>query len=257
NLNLTWLAPIVYHKTIDGGTVMPVKFTLDNNGTFVRDETVLISIYEVFADGSIGQPVVFPYGGTNPDMPDYAINGTVYQIDFKTASGVHKYRVEVYKPLDNTGTNLQLLGTENILTKKAGKSCKSDKSSKSDKSDKSCKSNKSDKGSKGKGDCKSNKSDKSSKSGKSGYGGKDNCGKSGKSGSGHYGKSDKSGKSGYGNYGKSDKSGKSSSGSKGKSDKSSKSGSYGGGSNQNGNCPPSSSQSSQSSRGYGSSWGRR
>ncbi|MCB1106012.1 MAG: hypothetical protein KDK74_14880, partial [Cephaloticoccus sp.] len=98
-LNLTWLPPITYHKTIDGGTVMPIKFTLDCNGTFIRDESVLIAIYEVFPDDSISDPVLYPYGGTNPDEPDYAINGTEYQLDYTTEEGVHKYRVEVYKPL--------------------------------------------------------------------------------------------------------------------------------------------------------------
>ena len=202
-LNLTWLPPITYHKTIDGGTVMPVRFTLECNGTFIRDESVLIAIYEVFADGSIGDPVLYPYGGTNPDEPDYAINGTEYQLDYTTGEGVHKYRVEVYKPLDNTGANLELLGAEHILTKAAQKDCKSDKSKKSYKSSKSGKC------SKGHDHCKSHKSDKSVKSDKSKKSHKsDKSIKSGKSNKSH--KSDKSVKSDKSNKSKkSDKSVKS------------------------------------------------
>lgn len=247
DLKLTWLPPITYHKTIDGGTVMPVKFTLENQGVFVRDESVLISIYEVFPDGTMGTPVLYPYGGINPNEPDYAINGTEYQLDFTTAAGVHKYRVEVYKPLGSSGNNLKLLGTEHILTKTKSNCGKSDKSSKSDKSCKSNKSDKSDKSSKCDKSGKSNKSDKSTKSdhyGKSDKSGKDygsgNCGKSGKDS--NYGKSDKSGKSGSG-YGKSDKSGKSGYGK----------GNSGGGSNGSGNCNTSSKYGSQNNTGSSSS----
>lgn len=154
---LTWLPPISLNKTIEGGSTMPIKFRLDCRGTFVRDETTLIAIYEIHANGSASNPVIYPYGAQGPNPPDYAINGNHYHLNFETAKGVHHYRIEVYHPLTPDGSSLQLLGTKELFTKGgSGKSCKSEKSSKSSKSskDKSCKSGKSDK---------SGKSSKSSK----------------------------------------------------------------------------------------------
>lgn len=176
---LTWLPPISLNKTIEGGSTMPIKFRLDCNGKFVRDTTTLIAIYEVYANGSTSNPVIYPYGSQGPNPPNYAITGKSYHLNFKTAKGVHRYRIEVYHPLTANGSSLQLLGSKDLLTKQAsGHGCKSDKSGKG----KNCKSGKY---------CKSDKNDKSDKSGKSAK--SDKSGKSGKSGKSD--KSDKSGKS--------------------------------------------------------------
>lgn len=117
---LTWLPPISLNKTVEGGSIVPIKFTLSCQCDFVRDETLLISIYEILPNGTMTDPVIYPYGGSNPDVPDYAINGHHYQLNYPTANGVHHYRIEVYHPL--TGGQLQLLGTKDLLTKE-GKSC--------------------------------------------------------------------------------------------------------------------------------------
>ncbi|MBW7896514.1 MAG: PKD domain-containing protein [Opitutaceae bacterium] len=195
--NLTWLPPISLNKTVQGGSVMPIKFTLQCQGEFVRNESVLISIYEILPDGTETDPVLYPYGSGSPNPAEYAITGPMYHLNYPTAEGVHRYRIEVYLPLSADGTNLQLLGTKDLLTKGDDKDCKSDKSNKSGKSDKSDKSFKSDKSNK------SGKSDKSIKSGKS-----DKWGKSDKSIKSD--KSDKSSKSNKSDKGsKSDKSGKS------------------------------------------------
>lgn len=114
--NLYWLPPISLDNTIEGGSTMPIKFTLTCKGCFVRDTAVLIAIYEIFADGSFGEPVIYPYGSNgNPNPPDYAINGQHYQLNFDTAKGVHRYRIEVYRPLADG--SFQVLGTKDLLTK--------------------------------------------------------------------------------------------------------------------------------------------
>jgi len=115
--NLYWLPPISLDNTVEGGSTMPIKFTLTCKGSFVRDTAVLIAIYEVYADGSFGDPVIYPYGANgNPNPPDYAINGHHYQLNFDTAKGVHRYRIEVYRPLADG--SFQVLGTKDLLTKR-------------------------------------------------------------------------------------------------------------------------------------------
>jgi hypothetical protein len=117
---LTWLPPICFNKTIKGGCTMPIYFRLDNGScNFVRDESVLISIYEINADGSMTNPVIYPYGGANPNAASFAINRNSYQLNFPTAAGVHHYRIEVYHPLTADGSSLQLLGTKDLLTSQA------------------------------------------------------------------------------------------------------------------------------------------
>ncbi len=114
--NLFWLPPISLDNTVEGGSTMPIKFTLTCKGSFVRDTEVLIAIYEVYADGSFGEEAIYPYGeGGNPNPPDYAINGHHYQLNFDTAKGVHRYRIEVYRPLADG--SFQVLGTKDLLTK--------------------------------------------------------------------------------------------------------------------------------------------
>lgn len=114
--NLFWLPPISLDNTVEGGSTMPIKFTLTCKGNFVRDTEVMIAIYEIFADGSFGDPVIYPYGANgNPNPPDYAINGHHYQLNFDTAKGVHRYRIEVYRPLADG--SFQVLGTKDLLTK--------------------------------------------------------------------------------------------------------------------------------------------
>lgn len=165
--NLTWLPPIVLNKTVQGGSVMPIKFTLRCQGEFVRNESVLISIYEILPDGTETDPVIYPYGTGSPNPAEYAITGPMYHLNYPTAEGVHRYRIEVYLPLSADGTNLQLLGSKDLLTKGDDKDCKSDKSNKSGKSDKSYKSSKSGKSDKSDKSLKSDKSTKSDKGGKS------------------------------------------------------------------------------------------
>lgn len=112
--DLTWLPPISLNKTIEGGATMPIKFTLSCHGDFVRDTSVLIAIYEVFPNGTHSNPVIYPYGTGRPASPDYSIDGKKYQLNFKTARGVHGYRIEVYSSASGP---LQLLGSKELNTK--------------------------------------------------------------------------------------------------------------------------------------------
>jgi hypothetical protein len=115
--NLTWLPPISLNKTIEGGSTMPIKFRLDCGGNFVRDPSTLIAIYEIYANGTMSNPVIYPYGTGSANPPDYAIHGNHYHLNFKTAKGVHRYRIEVYHPFTADGSALQLLGSKELLTK--------------------------------------------------------------------------------------------------------------------------------------------
>lgn len=119
--NLIWLPPISLNKTQQGGSTIPIKFTLqDGNGQFVRDPTDVMAIYEVFPNGTSSTPVIYPYGTKNKSS-NYVINGNHYQLNFPTAQGVHHYVIEVYHPLDTSGNNLQLLGSHDLFT--SGQSC--------------------------------------------------------------------------------------------------------------------------------------
>jgi hypothetical protein len=112
--DLTWLPPISLNKTVEGGSKMPIKFTLECHNKFVRDTSVLIAIYEVFRDGSTSTPVIYPYGTGGPNPPDYAIEGKQYHLNFTTAKGTHSYQIEVYSSASGT---TRLLGTKELNTK--------------------------------------------------------------------------------------------------------------------------------------------
>lgn len=107
--SLIWLPPITDGTTITGGDVMPVRFSLSKNGALVRDQNVVIAIYEVFANGTSGSPTYYSYGA-------YSISSNVYNLNYTTASGAHRYKVEVYT---SSTSSAQLLGTKEINTKAA------------------------------------------------------------------------------------------------------------------------------------------
>lgn len=116
--DLTWLPPISLNKTVEGGSKVPVKFTLECHNQFVRDTSVLIAIYEVFRDGSASTPVIYPYGPGSPNPPDYAIAGRQYHLNFPTAKGTRSYQIEVYTSASGT---MSLLGTKELNTKGGSK----------------------------------------------------------------------------------------------------------------------------------------
>ncbi len=113
-VTLTWLPPISLNQTIDGGTIMPINFILQQGNSRVRDENVILAIYELFSDGSSSEPVLFPYGTDGSSLPDYAIlSGNIYELAFPTDEGAHRYKIEVYT---TSGNSTVLLGTKELLT---------------------------------------------------------------------------------------------------------------------------------------------
>jgi hypothetical protein len=117
--DLTWLPPLSNNRTVEGGSTVPIKFTLTCQNKFVRDTDVLIAIYEVFRNGSTSTPTIYHYGTGSPNPPDYAIPGKQYHLNFVTAKGTHSYQVEVYTPVAGS---MRLLGTHEVNTKgSAGK----------------------------------------------------------------------------------------------------------------------------------------
>jgi hypothetical protein len=112
--DLTWLPPISLNKTQKGGSKIPIKFRLDCEGKFLRDEKVVIGIYEIFADGSMSNPVLFPYGTGSPNKPEYAITGPMYHLNFETASGKHHYKIEVYTLKSGSP---RFIGEKDLFTK--------------------------------------------------------------------------------------------------------------------------------------------
>ncbi len=107
--SLIWLPPITNGVTITGGEVMPVRFSVSRNAVLVSDTTVVVAIYEVFANGTSGSPRYYTHGA-------YSITSNVYNLNFTTAAGAHRYKVEVYT---SSTSSAQLLGTKEITTKAA------------------------------------------------------------------------------------------------------------------------------------------
>ena len=131
--DLQWLPPISLNKTIEGGSTMPIKFTLScaaSNQKFVRDTSLVIAIYEIGAGGTTTTPTLYHYGTGSPNPPDYAIAGQHYQLNFPTAKGQHRYRIEVYHPL--TGGTPLLLGTKELNTDGRGANPEDDDDDKGD-----------------------------------------------------------------------------------------------------------------------------
>ncbi|HVZ65457.1 MAG TPA: Ig-like domain-containing protein [Lacunisphaera sp.] len=115
--DLTWLPPLSNNQTVEGGSTVPIKFTLECQNKFVRDTGVLIAIYEVFRNGSTSTPTIYRYGTGSPNPPDYAITGKQYHLNFTTAKGTHSYQIEVYTPVAGS---MRLLGTHELNTKGSG-----------------------------------------------------------------------------------------------------------------------------------------
>lgn len=118
--NLMWLTPISHDKVVSGGSTVPIKFTLSCDRLkqkFVRDESLVIVIYEVLPGGERSAAVIYPYGKAGPNPPDYAIDGNHYHLNFPTARGAHHYHIDVYHPLTPAGTPLQLLGSKELYTR--------------------------------------------------------------------------------------------------------------------------------------------
>lgn len=92
---LGWLPPLALGKTGNGGSTVPIKFTVrDCNSAFVHDESVTVVVYETSA---IEQPErlrgVYGEGASSVRIDD--VSGQ-YIINFPTTKGAKTYRVDVY-----------------------------------------------------------------------------------------------------------------------------------------------------------------
>lgn len=127
---VNWLPPISLGKTQRGGQTVAIKFELDcgcENGIDRTgdgdpdffpgqrtksktkiDQTVVIAISEVFANGSSSAPQLFSYG-------QYSIQGNdMYHLNYVPARGSHRYRIEIFS-FANGGA--QLLATREFTTR--------------------------------------------------------------------------------------------------------------------------------------------
>ncbi len=153
---VTWLPPISLGKVQKGGSVLPIKFTLDcgcrrcggnrddddcddghrrnsRNGNYgrgrdcdrsegcenERDTSVMIFIYEIKSNGAKTEPEIFTYsrrGKCSSRDGTYEIDGKQYHLDYDTDRGTHRYHIDVYRPKPNANTP-ELLGTKEFTTK--------------------------------------------------------------------------------------------------------------------------------------------
>ncbi|HEX7630557.1 MAG TPA: hypothetical protein VF388_00375 [Lacunisphaera sp.] len=141
---INWLPPISLGKVQQGGSVLPIKFTIDcacsrcggnrdnddcnpshrngrGNDTCANehDTSVVIFIYEIMANGSTTDPDVFTYspqGKCSDRDSTYAIDGNHYQLNYDTSRGTHRYHIDVYRQDPISGAP-QLLGTKEFTTK--------------------------------------------------------------------------------------------------------------------------------------------
>jgi hypothetical protein len=114
--DLEWLPPISLNNIVEGGSVVPIKFTLScdrQNKKFVEDRTLVIAIDELNAFGTSISHAIYSYGGA----AGFSIDGNHYQLNFATPRGVHHYRIEVFHPLTPSGTQLQSLGPKELTSR--------------------------------------------------------------------------------------------------------------------------------------------
>jgi len=113
------------NQNTTGGSIVPIAFSLFSNssatnncwgstssGTFVKDTSVVIAIYQIYSNNTSSTPVLYTYGANGPNPPYYSIANNQYLLEFPTAAGSNHYQVEVY----TSGNSLQLLGCEDLYT---------------------------------------------------------------------------------------------------------------------------------------------
>jgi hypothetical protein len=93
--DLRWLPPISLDKFAKGGSTVPIKFSIrDVAGKFIHDKSVVVIVSEIFSAGEERKSVaVFGKGSSCVRIDDV---GKQYVLNFKTAKGAHKYRVDAF-----------------------------------------------------------------------------------------------------------------------------------------------------------------
>lgn len=135
---VNWLPPISLGKVQKGGSTVAIKFELDcgceegldrdgdgdpdhypgqrTKSKDKIDKTVVIAVSEMLANGLISPPQLFTYDGGRRGN-GYSIQGNdMYHLDFRTASGAHRYLIEIFHfPAGAPGP--QVIGTKEFTTK--------------------------------------------------------------------------------------------------------------------------------------------
>jgi hypothetical protein len=110
DMSNAWLPPLSLGKIAKGGSTIPIKFTVkDSAGNFVVDNSVKVVVYEgaanafesLFGEGSAGVRIDETTGQ--------------YITNFKTATGAHNYRADVFF-LDKDGAYV-LQGSKSFSVK--------------------------------------------------------------------------------------------------------------------------------------------
>jgi hypothetical protein len=98
-----WLPPLSLGKVSKGGSTVPIKFTAkDVNGLFVADNSVQVKVNEIVFDSLLGckdQVVTtgsFGAGSGAVRIEQIDPYTGQYIVNFQTATGAHKYRVDVF-----------------------------------------------------------------------------------------------------------------------------------------------------------------
>lgn len=147
--DVIWLPPINLNKCQQGGSVLPIKFKIccDSHGRTCenghwnncggkrygwgrdcddnihsrckgdRDTSVVIAVYEIYCNGTVSAAKLFPYDRCSPNPPTYTIQGgNMYHLNYPTARGAHRYKVEIYRT-PTSSTTPQLLCTKEFTTR--------------------------------------------------------------------------------------------------------------------------------------------
>ncbi len=121
----------VTQNNVTGGTVVPLAFAIYNcsntrytggttygtgcDGTFVNDQTVTISVTEIYSNGVSATPVVYGYTASGPNpAAGFWIVKNEYLLNFPTSAGTHHYSIEVDHT--NSDGSLTELGTQDLYT---------------------------------------------------------------------------------------------------------------------------------------------
>ncbi|MBA3849603.1 MAG: hypothetical protein C0502_06360 [Opitutus sp.] len=130
--SVNWLPPISLGKVQKGGQNVAIMFELDcgteqgedrdgdgdpdhypGQRTKAKDKidtSIVIAVSEVYSDGSTSAPQLFAYDS------GYTIQGNdKYHLNFPTARGTHRYRIEVFQT--PAGGSPRVIGTKEFATK--------------------------------------------------------------------------------------------------------------------------------------------
>lgn len=111
-----WLAPVSLGKTLPAGSTVTVKFRISCLGASIDDPETVIDIHEVLPGGGVSDSMVFG-AGSSSSGGTYKLSCHIYQLDFDTGCGEHRYVIEVYRPVSPGSDVLGLIGSHELNVK--------------------------------------------------------------------------------------------------------------------------------------------